>query len=92
MALQADGKIVVVGGFCDQPLQPQWDPRSHFSGDGNQTIANFPIAGGVAIQDDGKIVVVGGTSGGGQAHDFALARYNPNGSLDVSFSGDGKQN
>ena len=23
--------------------------------------------------------------------DFALARYNPNGSLDPSFSGDGKQ-
>ena len=23
--------------------------------------------------------------------DFALARYNPNGSLDTSFSGDGKQ-
>ena len=25
------------------------------------------------------------------ADDFALARYNPNGSLDTSFSGDGKQ-
>ena len=42
---------------------------------------------GVAIQGDGKIVAVGafGTA------DFALARYNPNGSLDPSFSGDGKQ-
>jgi hypothetical protein len=37
---------------------------------------------GVALQQDGKIVAVG---------DGALARYNPNGSLDASFSGDGKQ-
>ena len=43
----------------------------------------------MAIQGDGKIVAVGhGDSSGG---DFALARYNPNGSLDTSFSGDGKQ-
>ncbi len=43
----------------------------------------------MAIQADGKIVAVGpsGADGG----DFALARYNPNGSLDTSFSGDGKQ-
>ena len=46
----------------------------------------------MALQGDGKIVVVGfrphiaaGTL------DFALARYNPNGTLDTSFSGDGKQ-
>ena len=43
-------------------------------------------AGAVAVQEDGKIVAVG-TAGS----DFALARYNPNGSLDPSFSGDGKQ-
>ena len=35
-------------------------------------------------QTDGKIVVVGSASG-----DIALARYNPNGSLDTSFDGDG---
>ena len=91
VALQADGKIVVVGGFAISRYNPNGTLDPTFSGDGNQTITNLPIAGGVAIQDDGKIVVVGGTSGGGQAHDFALARYNPNGSLDVSFSGDGKQ-
>ena len=28
---------------------------------------------------------------GGGAGDFALARYNPNGSLDPTFSGDGMQ-
>src|SRR5438874_2198299 len=42
----------------------------------------------VAIQADGKIVAAGDTY---QSHDrFALARYNPNGSLDCSFGGDGK--
>src|SRR6188472_3181944 len=41
---------------------------------------------GVAIQDDGKIVAAGafGTA------EFAVARYNPDGSPDPSFSGDGK--
>ena len=47
-------------------------------------------ATGVALQGDGKIVVVG-AGGGDLTSDFALARYNPDGSLDTSFSGDGKQ-
>src|SRR5207342_2614093 len=38
-------------------------------------------------ESDGKIVAVGRAAGG----DFGLARYNPDGSLDPSFSGDGKQ-
>jgi uncharacterized delta-60 repeat protein len=40
----------------------------------------------VALQGDGKIVAVGYHSG-----DFALGRYTLNGSLDLTFSGDGKQ-
>jgi uncharacterized delta-60 repeat protein len=42
----------------------------------------------VAIQDDGKIVVVGSADVGGNEN-FAVARLNPNGTLDTSFSGDG---
>ena len=61
-----------------------------FSGDGMR-ITDFggsdDGARAVALQADGKIVAVGG----GGDHDFVLARYNPNGSLDTSFSGDGKQ-
>ena len=46
-----------------------------------------------AIQGDGKIVVVGSAAfstptGGGT--DFAVARYNPNGTLDTSFGSGGK--
>ena len=44
----------------------------------------------VAIGPDGKIVVAGYTFTGGAAEfDFALARYNPNGSLDMTFDSDG---
>ena len=47
-------------------------------------------AAAIVRQPDGKIVAVGDTARHG-GFDFALARYNPNGSLDTSFSGDGKQ-
>ena len=59
-----------------------------FSGDGLQT-TDFDGGGGgadVAVQADGKIVVVGSAGG-----DFAVGRYNRDGSLDPTFSGDGKQ-
>ncbi len=79
------------GGLRSAATTPTGRSIPSFSGDGNQTIANFANAGGVAIQDDGKIVVVGGTFGEGQSYDFGVARYNPNGSLDTSFSGDGEQ-
>ena len=47
-------------------------------------------ANAVAVQPDGKIVVAGhaATTGPlGTDNDFALARYNPGGSLDASFGG-----
>jgi uncharacterized delta-60 repeat protein len=96
VAIQPDGKIVVVGfaDFCDFALaryNPNGSLDTSFSGDGTQRTA-FGGCGegptGVALQPDGKIVAVGA---GGTGRDFALARYNPNGSLDTSFSGDGKQ-
>ncbi len=45
----------------------------------------------VVMQSDGKILVAGSTFNNNN-HDsnFALARYNSNGSLDTTFSGDGK--
>lgn len=47
------------------------------------------MAHNVAIQPDGKIVV-GGESYNGSTFDFALARYNANGSLDAGFGTGGK--
>jgi uncharacterized delta-60 repeat protein len=101
VALQADGKIVVGGsacsfGVCGDFALARYNPNgsldASFSGDGKQT-TNLGDAAegatGVAIQGGGKIIAVG--SGGPDFGDFALARYNPNGSLDTTFSGDGKQ-
>jgi len=99
---QPDGRLVVVGRTYAGPgsglsfavaryrADGTLDPT--FSGDGKQTtdFAGDGIAHGVALQGDGKIVVVGDANGGG-TFDFALARYNPDGSLDLSFSGDGRQ-
>ncbi|NIQ77438.1 MAG: hypothetical protein GTO14_13110, partial [Anaerolineales bacterium] len=45
----------------------------------------------VTIDSAGKIVVAGFTSWVGFSPDFAVVRYNTDGSLDTSFSGDGKQ-
>ncbi len=44
----------------------------------------------MAVQADGKIVVAGSGYGGNTLGDFALVRYNSDGSLDTTFSGDGK--
>jgi uncharacterized delta-60 repeat protein len=59
-----------------------------FGGDG-KVITNFSPGldegNDVAIQADGKVVVAGGAAGR-----FAVARYEMDGSLDDSFSGNGK--
>ena len=101
MALQPDGKIVAVGrvgggGFAIARYNPNGTLDPSFSGDGKQTTSfcagDCSGATAVAIQADGKIVVVGSRAADGTGDlDFALARYKPNGSLDPSFSGDGKQ-
>jgi uncharacterized delta-60 repeat protein len=44
----------------------------------------------IAIDNGGKIVVAGVASVGDTGNDFALARYNTDGSLDATFGTDGK--
>ncbi|HEX8914324.1 MAG TPA: hypothetical protein VF796_18395, partial [Humisphaera sp.] len=71
-----------------------------FSGDGKQT-TDFPLVAGqhpddwanaVAVLSDGKLLVVGNSWGGEpRMTDFAVAKYRTDGSLDTSFSGDGRQ-
>ncbi len=62
-----------------------------FDGDGKLTT---DFAGGddraydLAVQSDGKIIAAGYATG--TSADFALARYNADGSLDTTFDGDGK--
>jgi uncharacterized delta-60 repeat protein len=44
----------------------------------------------IGIQIDGKIVAVGRTNTSSNGYDFALARYNADGSLDGTFGTGGK--
>ena len=44
----------------------------------------------LVLQGDGKILVAGRGAYNGGSYDFALARYNANGNLDISFDVDGK--
>lgn len=57
-------------------------------GQGGKVVTDFgsssSTAYGAAVQQNGKIVVAG-TAGTDSGSDFALARYNPNGSLDATF-------
>ena len=52
----------------------------------------FPVekAQAVAVQPDGKIVVGGWVGENLGMTDFAIVRYNPDGTLDPTFDGDGK--
>ena len=97
LELQADGRLVaagMAGGFNRFALaryNSDGTLDTSFGGDGKVT-TNFTAGGdfafGVAIQTDGKIVAVGRAGGSGGR--VAVARYNNNGTLDTSFSGDGR--
>ncbi len=96
IALQSDGKIVVFGGtdvlgsnasFALIRYNADGSLDTSFDQDGKLTI-DF-AATSIALQVDGKIVVAGSTFTI-ENFDFALARYNSNGSLDTSFGDGGK--
>jgi uncharacterized delta-60 repeat protein len=98
VVLQADGKIVAVGyasgaggRFALVRYETDGSLDTTFGGDGKVT-TNFTsgsdVAFGVAVQDDQMIVLTGGVGGAGGR--IGLARYNVDGSLDTTFSGDGR--
>jgi uncharacterized delta-60 repeat protein len=100
VALQSDGKIVVAGysnngsnfDFALVRYNTDGSLDTSFDSDGKVTTeVGSGNDGGesVAIQSDGKIVVAG-YSYIGSNNDFALARYNTDGTLDTSFDSDGK--
>jgi uncharacterized delta-60 repeat protein len=100
LAIQLDGKLIVAGqafinggnDFALARYNSNGMLDTSFSIDGKVT-TNFgspnDAAFSVAVQPDGKIVAAGGTvlSRGG---DFALARYDSNGTLDTSFGTGGR--
>ena len=106
LTLQSDGRIVVVGNkelvgggenFVVARFNPNGSLDSTFGSGGVVTTA-FPgataaeIASAVLQQPDGKILVGGTAQAPGRTSPTlgALARYNPNGSLDSTFGSGGE--
>ena len=94
--VQPDRKIVVAGNASISAmmvvtrLMPNGALDTTFDGDGTATIdfgSTSDIAAGVVRQPDGKLVVAGYTQA---SEDVAVARLNPNGSLDATFGTAGK--
>ncbi|HYP00920.1 MAG TPA: delta-60 repeat domain-containing protein, partial [Pyrinomonadaceae bacterium] len=98
VGVQADGRIVQVGlgnsAFAVARYNTNGSPDTTFDMDGQVTTdfgGSFEQASAVAFQMDGRIVVAGELATSTAADDnFALARYNTDGSLDNTFDGDGK--
>jgi uncharacterized delta-60 repeat protein len=102
-ALTPDGGVVVVGATDAPGIQkqdfgivrykPDGTPDAGFGSSGIVTtdfFAHGDVANAVAVQPDGKIVVAGfAVDAAGINGDFALARYNANGTLDTSFGTNG---
>lgn len=99
---QSNGKILVAGStlnsnafalvrYNDNGLRDQT-----FDGDGivmtDLTLNGLDAGNAVAVQSDGKILVAGYSVFSSTNHDFAVARYNTNGLLDTTYSGDGRAN
>ncbi len=99
LAIQADGKIVSAGGSQNSFAVFRYNPNGSLDTSFNGTgivitpVGNSSSASDLAIQSDGKIVVVGESrivTDDFRTGDFAVVRYNPNGSPDTSFGGTGK--
>jgi uncharacterized delta-60 repeat protein len=103
--VQADGKIVAAGlssdaGYSDFTLaryNPDGSLDTTFGTNGTGIVytdfGEGTVIKGMAIQADGKIVVAGYTTYVANAGEgaVALARYETNGTLDLSFGTGGKQ-
>jgi uncharacterized delta-60 repeat protein len=93
--IQSDGKIVLAGhsnasgkyDFAVARLNADGSRDTAFGSNGILTTPIYPAfdrASSLGIQSDGKIVVAGTSSSSGD-NQFAMARYNSNGSLDTTF-------
>lgn len=101
---QVDGKLVVVGYTFDPSTSTQDVAVARYNLDGSldtsfstdgllvTDLGGLDYANSVIQQVDGKILVVGGTYSRDMRYsDFALARYNLDGSIDRTLMGDGTQ-
>jgi uncharacterized delta-60 repeat protein len=94
LALQRDGKIVVVGSSRGNLVIARLDSNGSlddsFAGDGKSAVdfgGDFDDGSAVTVQPDGKLVVAGYSYVGA---DFGIGRLQPNGLLDTTFGDGGK--
>jgi len=92
VALQADGRIVTAGAAFTLTRHNTDGSADTTFGTGGKVTTAFGAGSGsatdVAIQSDGKMVVVGSTrarAGFATDDNFAVRRYNTDGSLDTTF-------
>lgn len=103
LAVQPDGKILAAGSVGGMPKVDFGLARYNADGSldssfgvGGKTTTDFfgfdDKFSDLALQPDGKIILVGSTEAivDNNASDFALVRYNGNGSLDTTFGTGGK--
>lgn len=99
VAIQSDGKILVAGysysgnypDFAIVRYNSDGSMDNTFDSDGIVTtsVGSSNFGHSVIIQSDGKIVLAGDTYIGGSSYEFALLRYNTDGTLDNTFGSDG---
>jgi uncharacterized delta-60 repeat protein len=101
VAIDSIGRIVVAGysssnvgvDFAVARYQPDGTPDSAFNSTGkvltNFGGSSFDTATAVAIDWNDKIVVAGSSNAGG-TYDFAVVRYNVDGTLDTTFNSTGR--
>lgn len=103
-ALQSDAKILVMSGFDNTTFATEafgvvrYLPTGRLDttfGSGGRAMTSFTnfinSPNSLALQEDGKIVIAGeAQSADGTLSEFALARFNSNGTLDNSFGAGGK--
>lgn len=91
VAIQPDGKIVAAGGsyLIRYNIDGSLDPTFGFGG---KVLSGsyYETTSGVGIQADGRIVAAGSSYNGMGSYDFALTRYNIDGSPDFTFNGSGR--
>lgn len=97
VALQANGKIVAAGQYNANTISSDFAVVRYNSdgtldgtfGTGGKLLTDLgsqDVANAMALQSDGKIVVGGtSTAGTSSSFDFALVRYNSDGTLDGTF-------
>ena len=98
LAIQADGKLVVAGAtnnginydvaLVRYNANGTLDATFGTGGKVTTAIGTLDYAYALAVRPDGKLVAAGETFNGSTA-DFALARYNANGTLDPTFGTNG---